>query len=299
MIIIGTGAGGGTLAHRLEPSGKQVLLLERGGYFPREPENWAPRRCSPRAATTTRDAGTTSTATSSTRIQYYVGGNTKVYGAPSFVFASDFHEVKHYGGTSPCVAHLLCRPRALLRPGRTPLFRPRRRAGGPHGAAARAPSASRRDHEPRVEQLHDALLTPGHLPVPLPLGIELNESSPEQAAACAATRSMASRAPSTARRTRTSSACAPALQAAERDPPHPRQGHAPRDGRDRTAGEQGGRRREGKSRRTTAATSSSCRAAPRTPPPSSCAWQMTSTPPASANSLRASSGATTWPPERP
>ena len=40
MIIIGTGAGGGTLAHRLAPTGKRILLLERGGYLPREPENW-------------------------------------------------------------------------------------------------------------------------------------------------------------------------------------------------------------------------------------------------------------------
>jgi choline dehydrogenase-like flavoprotein len=40
VIIIGTGAGGGTLAHRLATSGKQVLLLERGGYLPRERDNW-------------------------------------------------------------------------------------------------------------------------------------------------------------------------------------------------------------------------------------------------------------------
>ena len=40
VIIIGSGAGGGTLAHRLAPSGKRILLLERGGYLPREPENW-------------------------------------------------------------------------------------------------------------------------------------------------------------------------------------------------------------------------------------------------------------------
>jgi len=40
VIIIGTGAGGGTLAHKLAPSGKRILLLERGGYLPREPENW-------------------------------------------------------------------------------------------------------------------------------------------------------------------------------------------------------------------------------------------------------------------
>ena len=43
VIIIGTGAGGGTLAHRLAPSGKRILLLERGGYVPREKDNWSSR----------------------------------------------------------------------------------------------------------------------------------------------------------------------------------------------------------------------------------------------------------------
>lgn len=40
VIIIGTGAGGGTLAHRLAPSGKRILILERGGFLPREKQNW-------------------------------------------------------------------------------------------------------------------------------------------------------------------------------------------------------------------------------------------------------------------
>ena len=41
VIIIGTGAGSGTLARRLAPSGKKILLLERGGWLPGEPENWS------------------------------------------------------------------------------------------------------------------------------------------------------------------------------------------------------------------------------------------------------------------
>jgi len=41
VIVIGTGAGGGTLAHRLAPTGKRILLLERGDWLPREPENWS------------------------------------------------------------------------------------------------------------------------------------------------------------------------------------------------------------------------------------------------------------------
>ena len=44
VIIIGTGAGGGTLAYSLASSGKRILLLERGGYVPREKDNWDPGR---------------------------------------------------------------------------------------------------------------------------------------------------------------------------------------------------------------------------------------------------------------
>ena len=40
VIIIGSGAGGGTLARHLAPSGKRILLLERGDWLPREPQNW-------------------------------------------------------------------------------------------------------------------------------------------------------------------------------------------------------------------------------------------------------------------
>ena len=40
VIIIGSGAGGGTLARHLAPSGKSILILERGGWLPRELENW-------------------------------------------------------------------------------------------------------------------------------------------------------------------------------------------------------------------------------------------------------------------
>ena len=43
VIIIGTGAGGGTLAYKLAPSGKRILLLERGSYVPREQDNWSTR----------------------------------------------------------------------------------------------------------------------------------------------------------------------------------------------------------------------------------------------------------------
>ena len=40
VIIIATGAGGGTLAYALAPSGKRILILERGGFLTREKDNW-------------------------------------------------------------------------------------------------------------------------------------------------------------------------------------------------------------------------------------------------------------------
>ncbi len=40
VIIIGTGAGGGTLLTNLAPSGKRILVLERGPSLPREKEHW-------------------------------------------------------------------------------------------------------------------------------------------------------------------------------------------------------------------------------------------------------------------
>jgi 2-polyprenyl-6-methoxyphenol hydroxylase-like FAD-dependent oxidoreductase len=36
-IIVGSGAGGGTLAHTLARSGKRILLPERGDFLTRDP----------------------------------------------------------------------------------------------------------------------------------------------------------------------------------------------------------------------------------------------------------------------
>ena len=55
VIIIGTGAGGGTLAYKLAPTGKKILILERGGYLPRKKDNWNPRAVNP-ALTITANA---------------------------------------------------------------------------------------------------------------------------------------------------------------------------------------------------------------------------------------------------
>ena len=103
VIVVGSGAGGGTLVHRLAPSGKRILLLERGEYLPREKENWDVRavqldgRYDPNE-TWYDKAG----QAFKPGVKYAVGGNTKVWGAATLrMRPSDFGEVRHAGGLSP------------------------------------------------------------------------------------------------------------------------------------------------------------------------------------------------------
>ena len=103
VIIIGTGAGGGTLAVELAPTGKRILLLERGGYLPREPENWDSREVFGKNRYVADERWYDKHGQPfRPHAQYYVGGNTKVYGAILFrMREGDFGEVKHFDGISP------------------------------------------------------------------------------------------------------------------------------------------------------------------------------------------------------
>ena len=62
VIIIGSGAGGGTLARCLAPSGKSILILERGDWLKREAKNWDAVAVFERIATSRPIPGTTATA---------------------------------------------------------------------------------------------------------------------------------------------------------------------------------------------------------------------------------------------
>jgi choline dehydrogenase-like flavoprotein len=103
VIIIGTGAGGGTLAYHLAPSGKRILLLERGDYVPRESDNWSSRAVNVEAKYHTKDVWHDRDGTPlHPHTNYYVGGNTKFYGAALFrLRQEDFGEIRHHGGVSP------------------------------------------------------------------------------------------------------------------------------------------------------------------------------------------------------
>ena len=103
VIIIGTGAGGGTLAWRLAPSGKRILLIERGDFVPREKENWDPDAVNVKARYNTTETWRDAAGKDlHPHTNYWVGGNTKFYGAALFrLRKEDFGEIRHHGGVSP------------------------------------------------------------------------------------------------------------------------------------------------------------------------------------------------------
>ena len=85
VIIIGTGAGGGTLAHALAPTGLKVLLLERGDYVRREKANWSPRAVNVEGRYQTKEVWKDVDGKPlHPHTNYNVGGNTKFYGAALF-----------------------------------------------------------------------------------------------------------------------------------------------------------------------------------------------------------------------
>ena len=196
VIIIGTGAGGGTLAHRLAPSGKRILLLERGGYLPREPENWDSEAVFGRERYVTTERWYDKHGDAfRPHAQYYVGGNTKVYGAILFRLRErDFDEVEHYGGVSPAWP--------ISYADLEPYYAEAERLYLVHGEAGEDPTEPPRSgpfpypavrHEPRIQQLHDDLVARRPPPVPpARSGSTSTSPTPKPAAACAATASTAS-----------------------------------------------------------------------------------------------------------
>src|SRR5713226_7098470 len=97
IIIIGTGAGGGTLAYALRNSGARILLVERGDFLPQEPENWSSAAVYTEGRYKTSEQWQDANGNSfQPGVYYFVGGNTKLYGASLPRFRpSDFMVREH------------------------------------------------------------------------------------------------------------------------------------------------------------------------------------------------------------
>lgn len=176
IAIIGSGMGGGTLAYALRSRGAKVLILERGGYLPREPENWSPtavfadKRYRTSEQFLDRDGNLFRPS-----FWYGVGGNTKVYGAALPRFRrEDFGVIETEDGVSPAwpitydelepyyaEAERIFKVHGLM--GADPFEPPR---SGPYPFAP-VP------HEPVIAELADSFARQGMKPYPLQLGIDL------------------------------------------------------------------------------------------------------------------------------
>lgn len=181
IVIVGSGAGGATLAQRLAPTGKSILILERGEHLPREAENWDARavfiehRYRTKEHWYDRDDHPFTPNT-----HYWVGGNTSFYGAALMrLRGSDFTEVRHAGGISPAwpigLADL------------APYYDEAERLWQVHGARGGDPTEEGNEppyaypavrNDPGVEQLKTHWETQGWKPFSLPLGIKLDQANP-------------------------------------------------------------------------------------------------------------------------
>jgi choline dehydrogenase-like flavoprotein len=183
VIIVGTGAGGGTLAYRLAPSGKRILLLERGDYVPREKANWSTKAVNLEGRYATKEVWRDAEGKElHPHTNYWVGGNTKFYGAALFrLRREDFGELKHWGGTSPAwpISYEDLEPYYTQAEQLYHVHGRRREdpTDPPASAPYPYPPVS---HEPRMQQLADDFARLGLKPFHVPLGVMLDEQDPRQ-----------------------------------------------------------------------------------------------------------------------
>lgn len=183
VIIIGTGARGGTLAYALAPTGKRILLLERGDYVPREKDNWNPTAVNVEAKYNTKEVWQDKNGNLlHPHTNYYVGGNTKFYGGALFrLRKEDFGEIRHHGGISPAwpisydeIEPYYTRAEHLYQ------------VHGERGVDPTEPPTSAPylyppvSHEPRIQQLSDDFRQLGLKPFHTPLGVMLDETNPHK-----------------------------------------------------------------------------------------------------------------------
>jgi len=179
VIIIGSGAGGGTLAYRLAPSGKRVLILERGGYLNREKENWDSKEVFVEGRYNNAENWLDGKGKEFQPGQhYFVGGNTKFYGAVLLrMRREDFGKLQHHGGVSPAWP--------LTYDDFEPYYTEAEQLYQVHGERGIDPTEPWASgplpypsisNEPRIQELADDLRRIGNMPFPLPVGIMLNEA---------------------------------------------------------------------------------------------------------------------------
>ena len=189
VIVVGSGPGGASLAQRLAPGGKRILVIERGDYLPRETANWSSHAVFVQGRYQAAETWYGKDGESfHPGLHYCVGGNSKVYGAALLRFRErDFEALAHIDGLSP------------EWPLKYDVFEPYYAEAerlfhvhGQRGEDPNEPSASGAfpyeavAHEPRIQTLHAQLAAQGVKPFHLPLGILLDQQDgqPTRSSTC-------------------------------------------------------------------------------------------------------------------
>ena len=179
VIIIGSGAGGGTLALKLAPSGKRILILERGDYLPREKENWSAadvfvgnRYMSPETWYDSNGAAF------QPGVHYFVGGATKMFGAAMFRLRQhDFTAHRTADGMTPDwpIRYEDLEPYYTQA---EQLYQVHgQRGDDPTDPPASAPYPHPPvSHEPRLAEMAEGLRRAGYTPSYAPCGVLLDEA---------------------------------------------------------------------------------------------------------------------------
>jgi len=180
LIVIGSGPGGAALAQRLAPSGRKILILERGGFLERSPDNWSAKSVFIDNSYQANETWYDKTGKAfHPGLHYFVGGNSKMYGAALFRLRErDFEEIRHADGISP--------EWPLKYDVFAPYYDEAEKLFHVHGTAGEDPTEPCRNgvypyppvaHEPRMQQLSDTFAQQGLHPFHMPLGILLDESA--------------------------------------------------------------------------------------------------------------------------
>ena len=189
VVIVGSGPGGGTVAWKLAKTGRRILLIERGDYLRRGRENWDSKAVFVDGLYQAAETWTSASGESfHPGLHYFVGGNSKLYGGVLLRLRErDFHGVEHPDGIAP------------EWPEKYDVFEPYYQQAEElfqvHGVRGEDPTEPPThkpyshppvNHEPRIQELSDALERAGHHPFHLPVGVLLDEdgTTPRPGSAC-------------------------------------------------------------------------------------------------------------------
>ncbi|WP_292008218.1 GMC family oxidoreductase [Chryseobacterium sp.] len=177
IIIIGTGAGGSTMAYKLADTGKKIIILERGDYVPLEKENWDSVEVFQKNRYTTTDVWLDKEGKSfRPGMHYNIGGNTKFYGSSLFrLREEDFQKIVHYDGVSPAWPIQYEDLKDYYLEAETLYHVHGTRGSDPTEPFDAAPYPNPPlPHEPRIKEIMDGLADYGLHPFDLPMGVNFH-----------------------------------------------------------------------------------------------------------------------------